>query len=155
MEIIDPKSFLDEINHSRLQDALGGLPTVSAKKEIRGHVYVEPSQQRNAETPNPAPATKIDVTTTNGHGHNDSNGSQGPDSSSAHSNNGTSALLDIRSGKVQRLGDFIDTDAVRAPLPSICLPLKESHANSRSFFSSPQPKFSLPAKQMKNSALIA
>ena len=100
MEITDPKPFLDEIDRDRLREILHYRPKETTRN---GPTYVEPSaasessnKLSNGNATNVAPIGNIPA--------------DGSDTAIANT-----ASEDIRRGKVQRLGDFIDTDAV-----SIC-----------------------------------
>lgn len=127
MKITDPRPFLDEIDQNRLREALGGRPSVPPGK---GTIYLEPGQQIGTAIRNGTP--EIDASSRNDNpeaniskitsGHVDSSVVVQPkdtDSQQPSSISGSSTSLlsssDVRKGKIQRLGDFIDTDAVSIP----------------------------------------
>jgi hypothetical protein len=90
MTITDPRPFLDAIDQTRLKVILGSQPTNTPKTSP---VYVEPCQRSSAAASNP----------------NEKPQKLATESAPPISSSGTP---DIRQGKVQCLGDFIDTDAV-------------------------------------------
>ncbi|PYH63378.1 aconitase family protein [Aspergillus vadensis CBS 113365] len=92
MKLKDPHEFLETIDLERWH-TLRGI-TVSATDSTQEHIsYMEPSGSATAETKNAGPtdvkSSEVDTSET-------------ADSSSS----------DVMTGKVQRLGDFIDTDAL-------------------------------------------
>ena len=91
MKLKDPHEFLETIDLERWHTLRGF--SVSATDSTQDHIsYMEPSGSATAETKNVGPTdVKLEVDT-----------SETADSSSS----------DVMTGKVQRLGDFIDTDAV-------------------------------------------
>jgi hypothetical protein len=97
MKITDPRPFLDAIDQTRLKEILGQS---SIHEPNKSPVYVEPGQgaAQDAE-----PVRKV------------SSADEKPAAEAPSEDRpqvvGSSAL-DIRQGKIQRLGDFIDTDAV-------------------------------------------
>lgn len=98
MKLKDPHEFLESIDLDRWH-TLRGI-SVSAIDSTQDRIsYVEPSGSATAETNNGGPtdvkSSEVDTSET-------------ADSSSS----------DVMTGKVQRLGDFIDTDAVCWSLPS-------------------------------------
>ena len=109
MEIVDPKPFLDAIDQGSLQEMLRRRPSTTAKtsalKQGKSVVYVEPSCQRNETT-----QWTVAIETLDGKASTP-NASLEDDRSDSQSDT-TPSPTSIRRGKVQRLGDFIDTDAV-------------------------------------------
>jgi hypothetical protein len=99
MEITDPKPYLDEIDRDRLREILGYSPKDTARN---GPTYVEPSEDSTEEPSNAV---------SNGNGTGSVSVGNIPISES-DTPIANSASEGIRRGKVQRLGDFIDTDAV-------------------------------------------
>lgn len=98
MKLKDPHEFLATIDLERWH-TLRGI-SVSATDTTQDQIsYMEPSSSATAETKNAGPtdvkSSEVDTSET-------------ADSSSS----------DVMTGKVQRLGDFIDTDAVCCSLPS-------------------------------------
>jgi hypothetical protein len=101
MKVTDPKPFLDAIDQTRLKEILGGSLINMPKN---GPIYVEPGPCSSVQLA--APNTD-QVSST----------AEGQIAEPPLDNVPVSLLLhspDIRQGKVQRLGDFIDTDAVSA-----------------------------------------
>lgn len=103
MKITDPRPFLDAINQSRLNEILGRQSNNIPK---HSPVYIEPGQGSSA----PIPELRPD--------HDEKSPSPAVDRKIAESPSDITHsiqrlnLSDVRRGKVQRLGDFIDTDAV-------------------------------------------
>lgn len=92
MKLKDPHEFLETIDLERWHTLRGF--SVSAADSAQNHIsYVEPSGSATAEIKN---AGSTDVLSS------EVDTSETADSSSS----------DVMTGKVQRLGDFIDTDAV-------------------------------------------
>jgi hypothetical protein len=122
MKITDPKPFLDEIDLHRLQGLLGNSLTVAPQK---CPVYVEPGQMSNSVAiPGATRSTVLDgIKEINGE-HQSAKliPSHSTDPLKPESENGISnpekPSSDIFKGKIQRLGDFIDTDAV-SPKPRL------------------------------------
>lgn len=102
MKVTDPKPFLDAIDKTRLKEILGHHPINTPKN---GPVYIEPSHRSNV--PLPPLHTYQEVSST------DEKQTTDPPLYNVAMSSSINAP-DIRQGKVQRLGDFIDTDAVSA-----------------------------------------
>jgi hypothetical protein len=102
MKITDPKPFLDAIDQTRLKEILGQSLVHSPKN---GPIYVEPGQGSSVPPAEPSPDYQPDVS---------SGDEKVPAGNTLDSTTSvpSSGMPDIRRGKVQRLGDFIDTDAV-------------------------------------------
>jgi hypothetical protein len=107
MKITDPRPFLDAIDQTRLREILGSSPLDEPKKSP---IYVEPGQgpsipaatsnaEQTEQAPNISPENQVQAAEPQ------------PDKTPSAP---LSSTPDIRQGKVQRLGDFIDTDAVSA-----------------------------------------
>lgn len=143
MKITDPKPFLDAIDQTRLQEALGNRPTTAAPQ--KSPIYIEPGQNR-LSNPDVTPAVngfaKVNgIPQKNGVLHSDEdlkpNGTIAPvESSTIDASSSTPPPSDIRKGKIQRLGDFIDTDAVSPSTPL--------------YFPHPPTNLSLPACPRRN-----
>jgi hypothetical protein len=97
MKVTDPKPYLNAIDGVRLMEILGN----KSKESGKGLIYVEPSSH-GGETAVPVPDEMV----------------MAEDATSIEPPKGESTPQDIKHGKVQVLGDFIDTDAVRLPFPS-------------------------------------
>lgn len=98
MKLKDPHEFLETIDLERWHTLRGF--SMSAIDSTQDHIsYMEPSGSATAEIKN---AGSTDVKSS------EVDTSETADSSSS----------DVMTGKVQRLGDFIDTDAVCCSLPS-------------------------------------
>ena len=100
MKITDPRPFLDAIDQTRLKEILG-TSSVDALKS--SPVYVEPGQRSSQ------PTTPPDLQPRPVSG-DENLGTEHPVKGTPPSE----IITDIRKGKVQVLGDFIDTDAVSA-----------------------------------------
>lgn len=92
MKLRDPGVLLDQMDLERWHDLRGISAECAEGRHTDGPTYVEPSSYSAVEMHNPAPS-----------------------SSSSESQNMVSMCKDgnVMTGKIQRLGDFIDTDAVR------------------------------------------
>jgi len=100
MKVTDPRPFLDGIDQVRLQTILGYRQKMASDKPT----YVEPSGTPASKGPSSASTqTSTGIPSP-----------QPPEETSVTSDSTFSS--DNLRGKVQRLGDFIDTDAV-SPLP--------------------------------------
>ena len=99
MKVTDPKPYLDAIDRERLRDILGRRSQDGSNK---GLVYVEPSSSGDDQpsAPAPAPAPVVEEST------------NAVDPTTIESENVGSASPDVKRGKIQVLGDFIDTDAL-------------------------------------------
>ena len=112
MELTDPHGLLGKINLDRWNSLRQAHVTTEETKSDHGVTYVEPySRPQSAandeqETPSPQ-----------------ANQPEAPQSS------GSSGTAEILQGKVQQLGDFVDTDAVRPPSPLLWK--KNQEANYR------------------------
>jgi hypothetical protein len=96
MKVTNPKPFLDQLDMDRLKEILGnGLKELI----ITGPKYVEPNGRGSLKSSDDALASESqsDKSSTN------------PAGRPASQKTETS---DVILGKIQRLGDFIDTDAV-------------------------------------------
>lgn len=93
MKVTDPKPYLDAIDRVRLREILGQKSKDGSRK---GPGYVEPSSHSVEH-----PARVPDETATT------------EDATSIEPLKGESTPQDVKRGKTQVLGDFIDTDAVR------------------------------------------
>jgi hypothetical protein len=104
MKITDPKSFLNAIDKKRLKEILG-IGTVDAPKT--SPIYVEPGQRPSQVSATsktdqqPQPVSSREETLV-------------PALEKMASPTQSENKSDIQKGKVQVLGDFIDTDAVSA-----------------------------------------
>jgi hypothetical protein len=98
MKVTDPTPYLNAIDRDRLMEMLGQK---SKDGSGNGPTYVEPSSRR--ETTADQVADKISMTA---------------DSTSMEPSKSESTSRGTKHGKIQVLGDFIDTDAVRIS-PSI------------------------------------
>jgi len=119
MKIADPQPLLDKISHTRLLDILDyRFPSIPAspKRQSRKPVsYVEPSSAGTEAVDSNAsqsPGTQLDT------GLNEVK--QGGKVNQVSSEASTLAKA-ILQGKIQSLGDFIDTDAVRSFYLSLIL----------------------------------
>ncbi len=98
MKVADPRTLLDSIDQDQLRRYLGYNPLLEDVLPTAGKVdYVEPCEGFNNETP-PATPTSAEPTQNN-------SGIQRHTTSDA----ATQRLID---GKVLRMSDYIDTDAV-------------------------------------------
>ena len=103
MKITDPRPFLDAIDQTRLRQILGSQPTNARKTSP---VYIEPGQRSSAQTARVNQREKKQTLS--------------PGNGNLATGNPVESFLpvslpdtqDIRQGRVQCLGDFIDTDAV-------------------------------------------
>lgn len=103
MKITDPRPFLDAIDQTRLREILGSQPTNAPKTSP---VYIEPGQRSSAQTARVNQREKKQTLS--------------PWNGNLATGNPVESFLpvslpdtqDIRQGRVQCLGDFIDTDAL-------------------------------------------
>jgi hypothetical protein len=102
MKITDPRPFLDAIDQTRLKEILGQNSIHEPKKSP---VYVEPGQGAAlpAAAQDAEPVRKVSST-------DEKPAAEAPSEDRPQAVG--SSAPDIRQGKIQRLGDFIDTDAV-------------------------------------------
>ena len=96
MKVTSPKSFLDELDMDRVRKILGNVPESSS---LTGPTYVEPNGSVSTKSWEEGQVAASASETT----------SSDPPVDAASQKTETS---DIISSKIQRLGDFIDTDAV-------------------------------------------
>lgn len=129
MKVTNPKAFLDELDLDGLREILGRSSNGTTGN---GPTYVEPNG-------NPVSSSSEDETRLSQEHRQPTTEPNQPGSDVDKSSEST----DIIRGKIQRLGDFIDTDAVRT-----CHPFGTSLLTNSS--SLPQLLFS-SARQMKNS----
>ena len=102
MKITDPRPFLDAIDQIRLKEILGASSVDEPKSSP---VYVEPGQRSSQPTTAPKPDLQPRPVS----------GDENLVAEHPIKETPTSEITrDIRKGKVQVLGDFIDTDAVSA-----------------------------------------
>jgi hypothetical protein len=105
MKVTNPKFFLDEIDVERLSEILGHR---AKKTSGKSPTYVEPTGDNVSQTSDDFPPSTSEANPTSTPkpvGPSQTNGISGQ----------TSISSDILRGKVQVLGDFIDTDAVSSP----------------------------------------
>jgi hypothetical protein len=102
MKVTNPKFFLDEIDVERLSEILGHRVKKTSGKSP---TYVEPAGENISKTSDDVPLSTSEA-----------NPTSTPTPVAPSQTNGTSEQTSISSdilrGKVQVLGDFIDTDAV-------------------------------------------
>ena len=130
MKVTDPKPYLDAIDRVRLREILGQMSKDGSSKVP---IYVEPSSQ-TVEPQDETPKASI----------------KSKNASSINTSKTESTSKDIKRGKIQVLGDFIDTDAVR--FPSYPVPLLKYPPNINS---SRLTTVSQSAKRTPNSANTA
>lgn len=99
MKVMDPQSFIDSIDLERWNSLRRGQ--IVAPSKIEGLAYVEPSGSGDAE---------------------DKEHNTVGNEAAAGNNDSISSDKDIITGKVQRLEDFIDTDAVSRNFSQVCVP---------------------------------
>ena len=97
MKATSPKSFLDELDMDRVRKILGNVPEASS---ITGPTYVEPNGTGSPKSSDEGQVAESASETT----------TSDPPADAASQKTESS---DVISSKIQRLGDFIDTDAVR------------------------------------------
>jgi hypothetical protein len=103
MKVTNPKSFLDEIDVERLNEILGHR---TKQTPCKSPTYVEPAGDNISKTSDDASPSTSEANPTPTPTPSQTNGTSEQ----------TSISSDILCGKVQVLGDFIDTDAV-SPSP--------------------------------------
>lgn len=94
MKVADPKPYLHAIDRDKLREILGQ----KSKESGKGPIYVEPSGETDS-TSIPDENAVVE------------------DAADVESAKEESTSQDIKRGKIQVLGDFIDTDAVRVLIP--------------------------------------
>jgi hypothetical protein len=108
MKICNPQGLLDSIDQERLTKYLGHNPFLEDVSTIVGSPeYVEPGEPEDMEIPSQpnnteAPSEPVVAESPGSGSHNSDETNPAQESSSTR----------IINGKVMRLGDFIDTDAV-------------------------------------------
>ena len=88
MKVTNPNEYLNRIDSQRLKQLIA-KPTTTGEKEGPAIEYVEPAESHEEQASEISAAADSKTV---------------PDAES---------VLDAINGKVQRLGDFVDTDAVR------------------------------------------